>query len=413
MRLTPRLLCLPFRPKRVLGITKVTLWDLIRSKYPDLDEIELHDKFITLQSGMYSDILKKEHDMQIDCENQLNEIMKKIGCNFRMVKSVKDPNEDVEWADLVISIGGDGAFLLASQLIKNNKKAIIGINPRTIIDERTFSVEHCTEVENIFNKLQNGKYDLLMRSRIRTTIYGKDIYREPYHVDERTKSVKDIMKERDEMKRSKTFVKSDETKMTDVRQYQRRVLPWLALNEVEKIKKRISSKISSDFFRQVYMGEYLSTGSITLTIQVDDQDVYQIQCSGICVCTGSGSRSWFRSMNLQAPETVKRIVQIATGNVIDENEALYVIQSYHDSLLFNPVEDDRMSYAVRELYRSKKWPKPKSSPERRMCRKVKVVSHGFDASLVIDGGVTLPFNDGTTAVFEIHSEDCLKNFLVQ
>lgn len=72
-----------------------------------------------------------------------------------------------------------------------------------------------------------------------------------------------------------------------------------------------------------------------------------------------------------------------------------------------------MSYKIRELYRAKKWPIPKCSPERGMCRKIKVMSHGFDACLVIDRGVTLPFNDGTIAIFEIHPEDALKNFVVQ
>ncbi|XP_043494551.1 NAD kinase 2, mitochondrial-like [Polistes fuscatus] len=395
MKLTRRLLCLPFRPKRVLGITKVTLWDVIRSKFPDLDEMRLHDKFISLQPGISPDILKQEHEMTIDCENQLNEIMKKIGCNFRMVKRVDNANDDVEWADLVISIGGDGAFLLASRLIQNNKKAIIGINPITIIDEqRTFSIHRCTEIENIFEKLQEGRYNLLMRSRIRTTMYGKDINHEPYQLNEKTRSVKDLTKDIDDGKNSEIFVKSNETKIADfLQESHQRVLPWLALNEV-------------------YMGEFLSTGTITLTIQVDDQDVYKIQCSGICVCTGSGSRSWFRSMNLQAPETVKRLIKIAMGKDIDEDDAMKVIQSYHRSLSFDP-EDERMSYMVRELYRARKWPKPKSSPERRMCRKVKVISHGFHAGLVIDGGVTLPFNDGTTAVFEIHSEDDLKNLIIR
>ncbi|XP_015182147.1 PREDICTED: NAD kinase 2, mitochondrial-like [Polistes dominula] len=374
MKLTQRLLCLPFKPQRVLGITKVTRWDIIRSKYPDLDEMRLNDKFFTLKSEISLDTLKKEHKMKTDCENQLNEITKKIGCNFRMIKSVDNANEDVEWADLVISIGGDGAFLLASRLIKNNKKAIIGINPKTVINER--------------------KYHLLMRSRIRTTMYGKNINDEPYQLDEKTRSLKDLMKVNYDEQNCENVIESNERNITDfLQKSNRRVLPWLALNEV-------------------YMGEFLSTGTLTLTIQVDDQDVYKLQSSGMCVCTGSGSRSWYRSMNLQAPETVKRLVKIAMGKDIDEDEALNVIESYHRSLPFDP-EDDRMSYMIRELYRASKWPKPKSSPERRMCRKVKVMSHGFDAGLVIDGGVTLPFNDGITAVFEIHSEDGLKNLIIQ
>ncbi|XP_046819212.1 NAD kinase 2, mitochondrial-like [Vespa crabro] len=393
MKLMPRLFCQPFWPQHVLGIKKVTLWDSIKSKYPDINEISFRNKLKTLQLGTDSNFLKREYEMQINCENKLNEIMEKMGSKFRIIKSTEDGKDDVEWADLVISIGGDEAFLLASQMIKNNKKAIISINPKYHANEHIFSMDHSNDIENIFKKLEKGKYNLLMRNRIRTIMYGEDIHRELYQADDKIQSMKDIMKDKDCEKDPKINMKSTERKIIDVQKPRRRVLPWLALNEI-------------------YMGEYLSTGSITFTIQVDDQDVYKIQCSGICVCTGSGSSNWYRSMNLQVPETVKRLTKIAMGKEIDENEALEIIESYHRSLLFNP-EDKRMSYMIRELYRAKKWPIPKSSPERGMCRKIKVISHGFDAGLVIDRGITLPFNDGTIAIFEIHPEDALKNFVLQ
>lgn len=86
MRLIPRLLCQPFWPQRVLGITKVTLLDFIRSKYPDFNEISFRDKLKTLQLGTDSNFLRREHEMQTNCENKLNEIMEKMGRNFRIIK---------------------------------------------------------------------------------------------------------------------------------------------------------------------------------------------------------------------------------------------------------------------------------------------------------------------------------------
>ena len=48
-------------------------------------------------------------------------------------------------------------------------------------------------------------------------------------------------------------------------------------------------------------------------------------------------------------------------------------------------------------------PKP-----RGFARSIQVKSRCFDASLVIDGGVSYTFNDGTFAYLEIRPEDSLK-----
>lgn len=40
--------------------------------------------------------------------------------------------------------------------------------------------------------------------------------------------------------------------------------------------------------------------------------------------------------------------------------------------------------------------------------RIEVKSRMFDACLVIDGGLSFTFNDGSTAVLEINDEDALK-----
>lgn len=56
-----------------------------------------------------------------------------------------------------------------------------------------------------------------------------------------------------------------------------------------------------------------------------------------------------------------------------------------------------------------------SSPMRSECvkprgfaRSIGVKSRCFDASLVIDGGLSFTFNDGTRALLEIHDVDALR-----
>lgn len=71
-----------------------------------------------------------------------------------------------------------------------------------------------------------------------------------------------------------------------------------------------------------------------------------------------------------------------------------------------------MAYMIREIYRTSRYPKPIPCPERQMCHKIKVRSYGFNAGLVLDGGLSLPFNDGASAVLEIQPEYALKNIIL-
>jgi len=73
-----------------------------------------------------------------------------------------------------------------------------------------------------------------------------------------------------------------------------------------------------------------------MTIQADDEEKFTVRSSGICVCTGSGSRSWFRTMNLQTAETVRTLAAMATGRQLDEKETCKVLYKYHNNLLFPP-----------------------------------------------------------------------------
>jgi len=66
---------------------------------------------------------------------------------------------------------------------------------------------------------------------------------------------------------------------------------------------------------------------------------------------------------------------------------------------------------MHEMIRSPLWPKLIS--DKRMYCKIKIKSTGFDAGLVLDGNMSLPFNDGSTASFEIQPEYSLKNIILQ
>lgn len=50
--------------------------------------------------------------------------------------------------------------------------------------------------------------------------------------------------------------------------------------------------------------------------------------------------------------------------------------------------------------------------ERSLCHRLRIKSFGFNAGLVLDGYLYMPFNHGTTALFQILPEYSLKNIVL-
>ncbi|XP_020296448.1 NAD kinase 2, mitochondrial-like [Pseudomyrmex gracilis] len=382
MKLLRCLLNSPKWPLRVLGIAKLSDFDFLKTLHPDLSDNQLLDRL--RKQSKDSDEILAEHRRQVACEKELARVLHNLNVGYRIIKRIDVAGASTSgWADLVIAIGGDGTFLLASKLITNNKTPIIGINPHP----RTCNIftvpvsDSGAEIERIFEKLHAGDFAVLMRSRIRTIMTGEGLYREPFHLHEKSRT--------QEERRIDALTRSTQRKIADALQPRRRVLPWLALNEV-------------------FMSEFVAARTITLTVEVDDEETFTVRSSGMCVCTGSGSRFWFRTMNLKTVETVRVLVTIATGRILSAKESNELLRKYHNNLLFSP-EDSRMAYTIYEMYRNSRYSTRIS--EKRKCRRIKIKSSGFDAALVLDGSLSVPFNDGSTAVFEICPECSLKNLI--
>lgn len=72
------------------------------------------------------------------------------------------------------------------------------------------------------------------------------------------------------------------------------------------------------------------------------------------------------------------------------------------------LDDTQMAYTIRDLISAGVWPQPKGIQPRGFAKKLKVRSVCYDASLVIDGGVSFTFNDGAIAILEICPDDALR-----
>lgn len=77
------------------------------------------------------------------------------------------------------------------------------------------------------------------------------------------------------------------------------------------------------------------------------------------------------------------------------------------NIKFTFSDDPRLCYSIREQICVGVWPNPKGLESRGFATTFFVKSRCIDASLVIDGSIAYPFNDGTRALLEIHPSDAL------
>lgn len=95
-------------------------------------------------------------------------------------------------------------------------------------------------------------------------------------------------------------------------------------------------------------------------------------------------------------------------NDVDVSE---IADQYNQRLVFQP-DDPRLCYSIREEIRCGVWPNPKGCESRQFVNKLFVQSMCLDASLVIDGSISYPFNDGTKILLETKPEDSLVTMIL-
>lgn len=80
--------------------------------------------------------------------------------------------------------------------------------------------------------------------------------------------------------------------------------------------------------------------------------------------------------------------------------------------LYNILEESKLCYVVRDMIVNDLWPISKCIHPRKFCNKLTVRSQCYDASIVLDGGIAIPFNFGATAIMETYPEDSLRSLVL-
>ncbi|XP_044264697.1 NAD kinase 2, mitochondrial [Tribolium madens] len=311
------------------------------------------------------------HMLHKKFESNVVNTFRKMGIDVEVANRFNYTQEKVDWADVIVPTGGDGTFLLASSRIRDSTKPVIGLNsdPNRSEGHLCLPKKYSGDVRSAVEKLRSGEFDWLLRSRIRVKLISQkgDIVPKCLHEIE-----------------------------DNFGKIQGKILPVLALNEVF-VGESISSRVSHLQMRL--------NGSVEQT---------GIKCSGVCVCTGTGSTSWHLSINRLPVQSVAELLKLVEVKSGEERDVLAakIADCYNKNLVFRP-DDTRMCYTIRDLISAGVWPYPKGIKSRDFITKLEIKSNCYKASLVIDGGVSFDFNDGTIAFLEIRPEDSLRTVILR
>ncbi|XP_014235737.1 NAD kinase 2, mitochondrial isoform X1 [Trichogramma pretiosum] len=369
-----------FVPQRVLVLTKVSRYMIEKLHNPNLSEEELKRKLI--ERDINFDAILGGHNRNEATAKKTIDTLKSLNIDFRVKSRYNVDIDSINWADLVIPVGGDGTFLMASNLMNSNSKPIIGINSDPEFSEGflLLSRKHSSDIPGIFERLRSGNFEYLMRSRVRTTLIGENIWRTPFHMHDQSSSLG-----------GKFYISHHNSTIPKGKLPKTRRIPWLALNEV-------------------FIGESLSARISILHIGANGGKLQKVKSSGMCVSTGTGSTSWYRAINCLNPQVVQDVLSSA-GLKDQTNSDIEKICSDFNSKIQFPADELQLSYTIRDMILKPSKPTPEHTFPRGFTKKLTIRSQCYDGGLVIDGGIAIHFNAGTTAVLETLKEDALRNIV--
>ncbi|XP_077293373.1 NAD kinase 2, mitochondrial isoform X2 [Arctopsyche grandis] len=402
---------------KCLLVSKVTRYEFEQNRHQGSSNTQIEE--LIRRRGSDYEALIHYHKMQKEFERRVQTVLTNLGADVKVVNRLTYSPSMIDWCDVVIPCGGDGTFLLAASKVRDSRKPVIGFNSDPSRSEgRLCLPKWCShELKEALEAIKNGKFKWLHRSRIRTTLSSDERLRSGipnipidlhkpilprYNVCETNNNFSQNTEIANNSYGIEPLRESENPNRNDREEHIdrnnqpcifKRVLPYLALNEV-------------------FIGENVSARVSHLQLTIDESSKpTRTKCSGLCVSTGTGSTSWHLSINCLLTQTVTELVNLwseRTGRAPPATEeAQLLTEDYNKGLIFPP-DDNMLAYTVRELISGDVWPSQKDLRPRGFANNILVKSRCVDAGLVIDGGLSFPFNDGTEAFLEINPEDSLK-----
>lgn len=228
------------RIKKVLIVTKITRYEFEKIRRPDLSDEALEEKI--RNRGTDFDALMHYHHLHKKTEHKVVKCFSDLGVEVKIVNRLNINRDLLNWTDILVPVGGDGTFLLAasraSPLFIDNSVPIVGFNSDPMRSEGRLMLpkQYTTDVNDAVKKLLTGDFNWMHRSRLRITLLGVN-GKAPVPIDLHEYNTQPV--------EHKEVIISEPTLLDQIngngkgkrRNLTKRMLPYLALNEVKFERK--------------------------------------------------------------------------------------------------------------------------------------------------------------------------------
>ncbi|XP_054706903.1 NAD kinase 2, mitochondrial-like [Uloborus diversus] len=375
----------PFLPKKALVLSKFSRYEFEKRRHADLSEDELI-KNLENRGSDYNNLLQ-HHQIHRKNRDLVVKTLQENGVETKVVNRFDYNDSNIEWADVVITTGGDGTFLMAASKIRSKDKPLIGINsdPTRSLGYLCLPSFYTENFPEAMKRLKSGNYRWMHRKRIKVTLSGEHAFAQPVELHDQQ-------------------LQYPEYRFLDCVEEPQNSAP-----KVPKLESKLMRELPVRALNEVFVGESLSSRVSYYEFALDKSPKEKIKSSGLTICTGTGSTSWSFNINKVTEQCVKELLKITAEetktdiSTTDPQLITQITSRFNNSLIFDPTKS-LMAYTIRDpiVFGMGLKSKPRGFAER-----IEVKSRMFDACLVIDGGLSFPFNDGSTALLEINDEDAL------
>jgi len=107
-------------------LTKLSRYEFEKLRHSDLNEAQLEEAL--KKRGSDYQMLLYHHNIHKNCEATVKEMLEKHDIETKVVTRFDYNEANIDWADVVVTAGGDGTFLLGASRIMDPTKTLIGFN---------------------------------------------------------------------------------------------------------------------------------------------------------------------------------------------------------------------------------------------------------------------------------------------
>ncbi|XP_061887366.1 NAD kinase 2, mitochondrial isoform X4 [Entelurus aequoreus] len=175
-----------FKPGKIAVVTKTTRYEFEqqRYRYAGLSEEDLKH-LLAMKGSSYNGLLER-HNIHTNNVDHIVKSLHKEGIDVQVVKRGEYDTDVVQWADAIISAGGDGTMLLVASKVLSKDKPVVGVNtdPERSEGHLCLPVKYTRKFPEALGKLCRGEFRWQWRQRIRLHLEGTGINPTPLDLHE-------------------------------------------------------------------------------------------------------------------------------------------------------------------------------------------------------------------------------------